>query len=160
MIVTGQDGRVELVKRELQEDSGLLGFGKFGLFQFGYEHWALVDVLSVLRAHTWLLDITQDEVPVPTMPAEWQERVIGLRGWEGTIEAFFDPNDPGRDFLEKALWGEKPPWIAFVFRFFEESGGYYEGEGVVTQLQEQTDVGEAIAVSFDFKGIGQLKYTS
>ena len=66
--------------------------GKDGVVKIGTADFAHVQ--------SWNLDVTADVAEAYSMGEEWKDAGVGVKGWSGSLECYFDPADTTQSGLD------------------------------------------------------------
>lgn len=117
----------------------------------GYSGNIKVGTTTIGEMGDWSLDVNTDIVDSSAFGDEWKKKTATQKDWSGSCNGRLDPNDAGQTALTIGA--------DVTMRFYEDSGHYYSGAGIVESISRSAAVGGVIEVTFNFTGNGELTYT-
>ncbi|SNX74845.1 hypothetical protein SAMN05878503_1276 [Cereibacter ovatus] len=118
--------------------------GKDGVVKIGTADFAHVQ--------SWNLDVTADVAEAYSMGEEWKDAGVGVKGWSGSLECYFDPADTtqgGLDVGDVVALNLYPGGDATGAR-------YFSGNAVVSGVPLSGAKDGWVSVTFNFTGKGAL----
>ena len=111
---------------------------------------------NVAEISNWSLDLDADDIDVTNFDSDgWKEYIAGARGWSGSFEGNFVPDDTtGQGALIAA-------WVAsenVELTLNVDDGISFEGEAMI-KLSMEAPVDDKVSFSCDFQGSGELTPT-
>ncbi len=110
---------------------------------------------AIADLRQWDLTVVRDNYDASVFGDTWREYVIGLGGWSGVSNGFYDiTNDPnGQMVLFNAML-----FMAAVVLVFQviAGGGNFEGQTHITNCAISTPVDNVITCDFSYVGNGSL----
>lgn len=103
---------------------------------------------SVGQVKNFSIETVAAEIDSTAMGDTWDTTVAGRKGWSGSLEAHYDPDDNAQDDL---LEGETCN-MALV----PVVGNSLTGTAIVTSRSITVDKDDIVSISISFKGTGAL----
>ncbi|MBJ2152638.1 hypothetical protein [Paracoccus sp. IB05] len=115
------------------------GIVKIGAADFGH-------------VQSWNLDVTADVAEAYSMGEDWKDAGVGVKGWSGSLECYFDPADGTQDDIEVGTV------VALnLYPGGDDTGAaYYSGNAVVSGIPLSGAKDGWVAITFNFTGKGAL----
>lgn len=108
---------------------------------------------AVASVQKWSLNSNVEVADQTSMGDEWQDHLVGIPGWSGTVECLYDPaNTTGQVALTIGSV------VALGLYSDGDAAGktYHAGNASVTSIPIETDLKGAVKISFNFQGKGAL----
>lgn len=112
--------------------------------------------VPVANVHQWTLSIDAGNYDASVLGDDWRHFVIGLRGWNGTINGYWDIvlDTTGQQKLSDAYFNGTS--VVIVLQL-SPGGGQYEGTVNITNMSMTDPVDGLITLDFTFVGTGSLQ---
>lgn len=113
--------------------------------------------VPIASIQSWDLTIDAENYDATVLGDNWKEFIAGLRGWNGTINGFYNiTNDPtGQQVLYDALLNGNGVVLQMQTA---AGGGFFEGSANITQCAVSDPVNNLITLKFTFVGNGSLQH--
>ncbi|SCY25175.1 phage tail tube protein [Alkaliphilus peptidifermentans] len=114
------------------------------------------DNTLVSEIKNWSLDIGSETIDTSCFGVEWKQYIAGIMEWTASAEGMFNvQNDTdGQKALQTAfLNGE-----TVLLKLYVNATVYYSGTAIITSLSIEDDVSDAVTISFEFQGTGELSF--
>jgi hypothetical protein len=108
-----------------------------------------------VRSYT--LERTSNTIDVSILGTDWKRYARGQRGWSGTLECLYDPNDPGQAALEDSVDVGEQVLLTFMDLGESEGSPVKSGNAEITNVTETVATEDAIGLSITFQGTGPLE---
>jgi|SRR5579859_3124967 len=110
----------------------------------------------IAQLRQWDITIDAGNYDASVLGDSWRHFVQGLRGWNGTMQGYYDlENDTnGQLVLYHGLVNAQT--VVAVFQT-AQGGGAFEGTVNITQISVSTPVDNLISMNFTFVGTGSLQ---
>lgn len=118
--------------------------GKDGIVKIG--------VTDFAHVQSWNLDVTADVTEAYSMGEEWKDAGVGVKGWSGSLECYYDPANATQDDIEVGTV------VALnLYPGGDDTGAsYYSGSAVVSGIPLSGAKDGWVAITFNFTGKGAL----
>ena len=113
-------------------------------------------LVPIAQLRQWDLTVDAGNYDASVLGDSWRHFVQGLRGWNGTMQGYYDlENDTnGQLVLYHGLVNSQT--VVCVFQT-AQGGGQFEGTVNITQCSVSTPVDNLISMNFTFVGTGSLQ---
>jgi len=106
-------------------------------------------------ANAWSITISKAVAEVAAFGDTWQDRVIGLNDWNGTVGAWHDQDS--KVLQNVAIAGTTYPLLIYPKR--ADLTTYYSGNAVFTEAGSEAGMDSAVGMTCAFAGAGALTPT-
>jgi len=108
------------------------------------------------EVRSYELNIEVGTIATPILSTEWREFLSGQKGWTGTIQCYYDPNDEAQSELESKITQGEDVHLTF-FDLGEEVGKPKKsGNAIITGVRSNVETEDAIGLLITFQGNGPL----
>jgi len=113
--------------------------------------------VPIANVHQWTLSMDAGNYDASVLGDSWRHFVPGLRGWNGTINGYWDIilDTTGQQQLSDAFFNSQS--VVIVLQL-SPGGGQYEGTVNITNLSMTDPVDGLITLDFTFVGTGSLQH--
>jgi predicted secreted protein len=104
----------------------------------------------------WEVGVQVDEIDATSHDsAGWKEKLLGLKEWHGTAEAFYVSSNAAQNSLFAAIAADQV--LKFKFMANQASGAdQWIGDGIVKSWKKASPNSDAAMVNLEISGSGQL----
>lgn len=107
----------------------------------------------VASTQKWSINQNVEVADTTAQGDAWQDHLVGIPGWSGSVEALYDPADTtGQVALTIGA--------SVSLGLYSDGDGagkkYYAGTATVTSIPLEVDMKGAVKISFNFQGKGTL----
>lgn len=113
--------------------------------------------VPMANVNTWTLNVEAGNYDASVLGDSWRHFVPGLRGWNGTVNAYYSvTTDPtGQLVFYNALFNGTQVVVQMQT---SPTGGFFEGTCNVTGFAVSDPVDNLITLDFTFVGSGSLQH--
>ncbi len=119
----------------------------------GDEGFLLAGSNFIAELRAWNINVSVNMIEGTRLSGSWKSKKAGTREWNGSIDTYWDENDPhGQGVLKE---GED---VTLYFAPEGEGAGdtYYKGSAIITGITRQATLGGMVEASYTFEGNGAL----
>lgn len=104
----------------------------------------------------WSLELGIDTLDVTALGDDWKRFIAGLKEWSVSAEGSFAVNTDtnGQAALQTAFLNSSEVEL----KLYVNTTDYYSGTAYISSLSVEDPVDDAVSVSFEFQGTGELAY--
>jgi len=108
------------------------------------------------EVRSYELSIDAGTIDVSTISTDWKKFLRGQRGWSGTLQCFYDPDDPEQAELESKVQSGLDVHLTFLDLGDEVGKPKKSGNAVITNVTTSVATEDAVGLSITFQGNGEL----
>jgi len=117
--------------------------------------------VTVLSINNWSIDIDSnmlDHTSFSSSAAQWRDWAVGLSGWSGSFEGFFNQASTAQnDEIAAAL---TPSTATIILELDQAGGGSFTGATFISSLGAGSAIDGDSTIAFGFQGTGAPTFST